>query len=882
MRPGSFSLSNLSIKHRLPLLIGTLLLGIITASTWAAYRGVKESALEVGRERLLNLTQQLASLLQQSAVNPTNKTFTAANDPAIKAFLSFPSTASRPGATAILQQFAAPQDPNSLQVELWDANHSLALAWPDGSSPQPADLRFEFDQSAAEPFKTSGAIRIVKDVVAYPVVAAVKGGAGTPIGYLVRWRRLSATPEARKQLTDLLGSNATLYFGNLQGEVWTDTVKAVPKPPAGLQSTLQVTHYLRDGNSVMALGRPISGTPWFIVVEFPDHVFLSQASRFFKRMVVTGLVLLAIGIVGAFTLSRSITRPLNLLTESASGISSGDYSGMVHIHRNDELGALGNAFNSMVVRLRGSQRDLERNIQDLKLAHEAASKLAAIVESSRDAIIGRTLDGTITSWNKGAEKLYGYSPEEVVGRSIAILFPPDHPDEVAAILERLRRGDSIEHLETERIAKEGKRISVSLTISPIRDESGALSGLSTIARDITERKHAEQELAHQSNLTKTITDNAASCLFMMDKEGHPTFMNSAAEQLTGYTLDEIKDKPLHYAVHYKRPDGSPYPMSECPIDNASAELVPMREQGEIFVRKDGSLFPVSYSVAPLERDGETIGAVLEFRDVSDRKRAEKEIRQLNAELEQRVIERTAQLEAANKELEAFSYSVSHDLRAPLRHINGFSQALLEDYEDKLDETGKGYLNEVRQASHEMAQLIDDVLQLARVTRTEMRREPINLSEMARKVISDLRKGEKDRSVVVDIEAGLTTQGDKRLMQIMLGNLLGNAWKFTSRQEGADIAFGQEKQNGQSFYFVRDNGAGFDMAYVGKLFGAFQRLHTTGEFEGTGIGLATVQRIVNRHGGRVWAEGKLNEGATFYFTLPGSKELDDGDQSDPAS
>ena len=204
------------------------------------------------------------------------------------------------------------------------------------------------------------------------------------------------------------------------------------------------------------------------------------------------------------------------------------------------------------------------------------------------------------------------------------------------------------------------------------------------------------------------------------------------------------------------------------------------------------------------------------------------VQQMEAEVfqsSQKLQAANQQLEAANKELEAFSYSVSHDLRAPLRHINGFSQALLEDYEDKLDDAGKNYLHQVRGASQEMAQLIDDVLQLARVTRTEMRREPINLSEVARKVITDLRKGEKDRSVVVDIEEGLATQGDKRLMQVMLINLLGNAWKFTSKREQAEIAFGQAKQNGQSVYFVRDNGAGFDMAYVGKLFGAFQRLHT---------------------------------------------------------
>ncbi len=236
-------------------------------------------------------------------------------------------------------------------------------------------------------------------------------------------------------------------------------------------------------------------------------------------------------------------------------------------------------------------------------------------------------------------------------------------------------------------------------------------------------------------------------------------------------------------------------------------------------------------------------------------------------LERRVTERTVQLQAANKELEAFSYSVSHDLRAPLRHINGFSQALLEDYAEKLDQEGRNYLQQVRASSQEMAHLIDDLLELSRVTRTEMRREVVDLSRLAHELLADLQKSDATRAVVIDIEDGLLTRGDKGLLQIMLGNLLGNAWKFTSKSERAEITFGKETENGETCFFVRDNGAGFDMAYAGKLFGAFQRLHSGSEFEGTGIGLATVQRIVHRHGGRVRAEGVLNKGATFYIILP---------------
>jgi light-regulated signal transduction histidine kinase (bacteriophytochrome) len=243
-----------------------------------------------------------------------------------------------------------------------------------------------------------------------------------------------------------------------------------------------------------------------------------------------------------------------------------------------------------------------------------------------------------------------------------------------------------------------------------------------------------------------------------------------------------------------------------------------------------------------------------------------------AELEQRVADRTIQLQAINNELESFAYSVSHDLRAPLRHMDGFSQALLEDYGDQLDAGGKAHLHGVRNASREMGQLIDDLLQLARVTRTEMQREVVDLTELGEEIIAELRRQDTvGRDVIFNVDQGLTTYGDKQLLRIMLSNLLGNAWKFTSKREHAKIAFGQSHQESEQFYFVGDNGAGFEMAYVNKLFCAFQRLHSTVEFEGTGIGLATVKRIVSRHGGRVWAKGTVNEEAIFYFTLPNPKE-----------
>jgi signal transduction histidine kinase/CheY-like chemotaxis protein len=384
--------SRMSIRQRLPLLIVVLLCGVILASTFAAYQGMKQSEMEAGRERLLNVTQQLASLSQQSTTMLLNKTAVAANDPAIRSFVKSPSPNTKLGAIAVLRQLGAAQDQNSLRVELWDSNQSLQLSLPDVSAPEVSDLGKEFKQSSADPFKTVGEIRVVREFVAYPAVAAVKDDSGKSVAYLVRWRKLSATPEAQKQLTDLLGSEASLYFGNSEGEIWTDMVRTVERPPVDLKSTLDMTHYTRSGNAVMALGRTISGTPWFVVVEFPDRVFLTQARHFLRRMLIVGVIMIVLGVGFALALSHSITRPLHSLTEAASGVSRGDYSRPVDVSAGDELGELARAFVTMGARVRESQRELEERIQERTSQLEDANQ-ALEAFSGREISARKRMEG---------------------------------------------------------------------------------------------------------------------------------------------------------------------------------------------------------------------------------------------------------------------------------------------------------------------------------------------------------------------------------------------------------------------------------------------------------------------------------------------------------
>jgi PAS domain S-box-containing protein len=1041
-------------------------------------------------------------------------------------------------------------------------------------------------------------------------ISPVRGADGNPVALAVLWVRASSLWDIMKEANGLAGADSfAVLFDHLGiriGHTYSDdiifhpggrlvsaTLEALVVEHRFGEKTRQLLEDVRafpeqferavsasparemfrgfapvNQKSNYGVARRLETVPWTIFYMIPEQSLNPQIAQLIRHKTMFAGAIMLIALVGGTSVAAVIFRPIRSLSRVTKLIAGGDLSARAQPGGGDELGRLGRSFNSMAAQieaqttalqkvrdeleLRVQERTAEliKKSQELEIQVAERERLAAITESSDDAIISKDLSGVIATWNLAAERMFGYPGPEMIGKPMTVIIPPDRMDEEPRILAQIVRGEIVDHFETVRIGKDGKSIEVSVTVSPIKDRDGRIIGASNIARDITERKRAEERF-------QALEQNAWDAVHLLSAEGVILYESASVLRVLGYQPEELvgrnsfdmihpddaaragetfaplastpgltltaevrvrhKDGSWRWmdcvatnllehpavraiAVNYRDiterkqakealrgseerfqtmansmpqlawiaqadgfifwynqrwyeytgttpqqmegwgwqsvhdpavlpkvmvnwtgaiASGQPFEM-EFPLRGTDGQFrtfltrvqplkdlegrvvqwfgtntdvetlkqaeAAIRESEEYFhflndlaeatrpladpaqimavmarmlgehlgasrcayadVEEDGEQFTILHdytdgcastvgdyklslfgprAVATLHR-GQTLiirnvetellpgegadmfnaigiqaiitcplvkegglrammavhqtmprdwkpGEIVMVQDVVERcwatiarRTAEEKIRRLNVELEQRVVERTAQLEAANKELEAFSYSVSHDLRAPLRSIDGFSRILLKDFAAKLDDDGQDSFRRIRAATQRMAQLIDDLLELSRVTRAELRREQVDLSAMARAVFEELQRREPGRSVELVLAERVVAVGDSRLLRVVMDNLLGNAWKFTSKRTYARIQFGAVQQDGQTNYFVRDDGAGFDETYAEKLFGTFQRLHSATDFPGTGVGLATVQRIVRRHGGRVWADGKVNHGATFHFNL----------------
>jgi PAS domain S-box-containing protein len=842
-----------SLRWRLPVLIAGLIALVLATFLWAAYRRVEATLVRAAGERAQGASDQIASLLDGHRSDEQLRQLSV--DPAFRRFLKLRTDEASEIARARLTTLAG-NTPR--RVELWDDTGTLLLETvssaaapkrlPAGTAPSINDIGIGALSGSPDTAVFSDAIAEVRD----DSPATPQTSAGRRLGYVRVRSTFVVNPPGI--FNRLVGHDAVVRIGNRTGGTWTDFLSVVPAAAVDLARPGVAQYQLPDGRIRFGAVSLVPSTPWAAWVEFPYADVIAPARGFLSEMIFVTLAFLAVAVVAVTLVVARITKPIAELNTAAMALAAGDYSRRVTAERPDEIGHLGRTFNAMAA-------EVETTSDALRKSEESYRRLFASNPHAMWVYDAETL--RFLDVNDMAMASYGYSRDEFVAMTITDIRPDT---ELPALLDSVAgRGAGA---DVSGIWKHRKRDGtvIDAEVSAHDVVLGGRPARVVLAHDVTERLQTQQALQESEALFRGMAETMPHIVWTARPDGRIEYLNGHWFESTGLNLEDTRRDGWRPVLH---------PADHERTTETHARAFQSGEPFEIAYRLkrtgDGVYRWHIGRAAPLRNDsGAIVMWVGTSTDVDDAKRAAEDLKMLNADLELRVLARTAELEVANQELESFSYSVSHDLRAPLRHVQGYVEMLTAATDGQLSDKSLRYLKTITEATEEMGNLIDDLLAFSRTARIPMSMGRVSLDDLVRDAIAGLEIPVRGRTIAWNIASLPAAIGDPRMLKQVLANLLGNAVKYTRDREHASIEVGcAGEEDGRQVLFVRDNGAGFDTRYAHKLFGVFQRLHRADEFEGTGIGLATVRRIINRHGGRTWAEGKLGEGATFYFTLQAS-------------